>query len=251
MSLSGVTISDLHLALIKKVLAYPAVDSLLLSDDDILDYCVYPSLQKYFVKFPIKAEQVGAINGEQFIAFPDAYTFGVLDARVVDMGLLPGSGTSFWDLIMIQTTTSVGSSTKGIGAYGVKGYNPSGLLYQRDVERQKFKSQQNNYTTVKSRVDLENRRLIVYSSTTGALNVTWAKFSNNFDAVSMERRDDVIKLCQAELLDHIADSASILSDTGLEITINIEALRTRATDLKDKVAEAWSSIHDIVFLHSV
>jgi hypothetical protein len=249
--MSIVNIDSMWLAQVKKVLAFPAVDELLLTDDDIKDLCIFPILQKYFTKFPIKEEQQLSINGELAIPFPDTYTFGVLDARVVDLGLLPGSGTSFWDLVMFQTTTSVGSSMRGTGAYGVKGYNPSGLLYQRDIERQKYKSQQNNYATVKSRVDFENRQLIVYSSITGALNITWAKYSNNFNDVRFERRDDVIKLCQAELLDHLADTASILSDSGLEITINIDQLKSRATELKDKVEERWSQINDIIWLHSV
>lgn len=249
--MSNIIIEDSYLNLIKRVIAYPAVDSLLLSDDEILDLCVMPSLQRYFTKFPIKEEYIAAINGEQFIAFPDEFTFGCLDARVVDLGLLPGSGTSFWDLIMFQNTTSVGSSMKGVGAYGVKGYNPSGLLYQRDVERQKFKSQQNNYTTVKTRVDLVNKRLIVYSSITGALNITWAKYSNDFGDVSYERKLDVVKLCQAELLDQLIDSASILSDSGLEITINIDKLGERSTKLKEEVNDAWSQIPDSIWIHAV
>jgi hypothetical protein len=122
-------------------------------------------------------------------------------------------------------------------------------MQQRDMERYRFKSQQNIYTTIKSRVDTENRRLIVYSSITGALNITWAKYSNDFATVKFERRDDVIKLCQAELLDHLSDSASILSDSGLEININIESLKARATDLKDKIEEKWSQIPDISFIH--
>lgn len=249
--MSVVTIDTVWLNQIKKVVASPMIDELLLTDEQIKDLIIFPVLQRYFTKFPIKQEYQASINGEQIIPFPDEYVFGVLDCRVVDIGLLPGSGTSFWDLVMFQATTPVGLSSKGTGAYGVKGYNPSGLLYQRDIERQKYKSQQNNYATVKSRVDFENRQLIVYSSITGALNITWAKYSNNFNDVRFERRDDVIKLCQAELLDHLADTASILSDSGLEITINIDQLKSRATELKDKVEERWSQINDIIWLHSV
>jgi hypothetical protein len=244
-----VSIDSKYLMLIKRIIAAPMIDVLLLEDDQIKDLIIFPVLQKYFAKFPLKEEQELSINGELKIPFPDEFTFGVLDCRVVDIGLLPGSGTSFWDLVMFQNTTSMGSSMKGTGAYGVNGYNPSGLLYQRDIERQKFKSQQNLYTTIKSRVDYENKQLIVYSSITGALNITWAKYSNNFDSVMYERRDDVIKLCQAELLDHLVDAASILSDSGLEVNINIDALRTRSEDLKNKVEEKWMQIQDIIFLH--
>jgi hypothetical protein len=246
--MSVVTIDSVWLNQIKKIIAAPMVDSLLLSDEEIKDLIIFPVLQKYFTKFPIKEELQMSINGEMFIPFPDEYTFGVLDCRVVDIGLLPGSGTGFWDLVLFTNTNSMSSSMKGSGAYG---YNPSGLLYQRDVERQQYKSQQNQYTTIKSRVDITNKRLIVYSSMTGSLNITWAKYSNNFDSVMFERRDDVIKLCQAELLDHLIDAASILSDSGLEISINIDKLGERSEKLKEYVKERWDAVQEIIFLHSV
>jgi hypothetical protein len=249
--MSVVTIDTVWLNQIKKVVASPMIDELLLTDEQIKDLIIFPVLQRYFTKFPIKQEYQASINGEQIIPFPDEYVFGVLDCRVVDIGLLPGSGTSFWDLVMFQATTPVGLSSKGTGAYGVKGYNPSGLLYQRDAERQKFKSQQNQYTTIKSRVDIENKQLIVYSSVTGALNITWAKYSNNFNAVMFERRNDVIKLCQAELLDQLIDAASILSDSGLEVQINTDKLSERSNKLKEEVKEDWLQIPDTIYLHAV
>lgn len=249
--MSVVMIDTIWLNQIKKVIASPMIDELLLTDEQIKDLIIFPVLQKYFTKFPIREELQTSINGEMFVPFPDEYTFGVLDCRVVDIGLLPGSGTSFWDLVLFTNTNSMSSSMRSAGAYGLNGYNPSGLLYQRDTERQKFKSQQNQYTTIKSRVDIANKRLIVYSSMTGALNITWAKYSDNFDAVMFERRDDVIKLCQAELLDHLIDAASILSDSGLEITINIDKLSERSSKLKEDVQEKWNSVQDIIFLHAV
>ena len=247
--MSDILIEDNYLGLIKKVIASPMVESLLLDDEEIKDLIIFPVLQKYFTKFPLREEYQTSINGEMSVAFPDDYTFGVLDARVVDIGLLPGSGTSFWDLVMFQMSTSNTATIKGVGAYGVKGYNPSQLMQQRDMERYRFKSQQNMYTTIKTRVDLENRRLIVYSSITGALNITWAKYSNDFSTVKFERRDDVIKLCQAELLDHLIDSASILSDSGLEININIEKLSERSSKLKEDIQTKWDAIPDISFIH--
>ena len=249
--MSDILIEDNYLNLIKKVIAAPMVDSLLLDDEEIKDLCIFPVLQRYFTKFPIREEYTASINGETFVVFPDDYTFGVLDARVVDIGLLPGSGTSFWDLVMFQMSTSTTATIKGVGAYGVKGYNPSQLMQQRDMERYRFKSQQNMYTTIKTRVDIENRKLIVYSSITGALNVTWAKYSNDFADVKFERRDDVIKLCQAEVLDHLSDSASILVDSGLEININIEKLSERASKLKEDIQTKWDAIPDNIFVHMV
>jgi hypothetical protein len=180
----SITIDIKYLNQIKKVLAFPGVDELLLNDTQVKELIISPVLEQYFTKFPRRAEETRQINGEVFIPFPDDQTFGVLDCRVTDIGMVGGTGGSFWDIIAFQT--SGGSiSVNGTGAYGRKNYNPSGLLYQKDMQRQKFKSQQNTYTTIKSRVDIDNRQLICYTSISGQLNITWAKYSENFADVRL------------------------------------------------------------------
>lgn len=246
----SITIDNKYLNQIKKVLAFPGVNELLLNDTQVKELIISPVLEQYFTKFPRRAEETRQINGEVFIPFPDVQTFGVLDCRVTDIGMVGGTGGSFWDIIAFQT--SGGSiSVNGTGAYGRKNYNPSGLMYQKDMQRQKFKSQQNTYTTIKSRVDIDNRQLICYTSVSGQLNITWAKYSENFADVRFERRNDVVKLCQAELLHHLADSASILADSGLEVTINTDALKSRADELRDGIWERWDEEKDIILHHSV
>ena len=112
--MSDILIEDNYLGLIKKVIASPMVESLLLDDEEIKDLIIFPVLQKYFTKFPLREEYQTSINGEMSVTFPDDYTFGVLDARVVDIGLLPGSGTSFWDLVMFQMSTATTATIKGV-----------------------------------------------------------------------------------------------------------------------------------------
>jgi hypothetical protein len=247
--MSIVSIDSQWLNLIKSVLAYPNVDELLLTDDQIKDYAIYPSLQKYFKKFPIVIEQSQSIIGETNIDFPDDYTYGVVDARIVDVGLIGGVGGSFWDVVAFQSYNNSYIASKTSGAYGKKGYNPSGLIYQRDVQRQTLKSQQNLYTTLKTRVDYANKRLIAYSSITGTLNISWAKYSDDFDDVQYEYRMDVIKLAQAELMLHLANSAAILVDSALDVTINVDHLKQSATDMFAEVKEDWDQIPTIILLH--
>jgi len=246
-----ITITTQELNQVKRVLAFPGVENLLLSDDQIMDYAVFPSMRKYFVKFPIVIEQSQSIIGETIIAFPDDNTFGVVDVRTVDVGLIGGVGGSFWDVVSYQSYNNSYISSKTTGAYGKKGYNPSGLIYQRDVQRQTMKSQQNQYATIKSRVDYPNKRLIAYSSITGTLNISWAKFSDDFDDVKYEYKEDVIKLSQAELMLHLANSAAILVDTGLEVTINTDYLKSSAAEIFTDVAERWAQIPDMILLHQV
>jgi hypothetical protein len=249
--MSTVIIDSQWLGLIKSVLAFPSVDNLLLSDDQIKDYAVFPSLQKYFNKFPIVVEQTQSIVSETFIPFPDDYTFGIVDARTVDVGLIGGVGGSFWDVVAFQSYNNSYIASKTSGAYGKKGYNPSGLVYQRDVQRQTLKSQQNQYVTIKSRVDYPNRQVIAYSSITGTLNISWAKYSDDFDDVQYEYKMDVVKLAQAELMLHLANSSAILVDSNLEVSINIDHLKQSATDMFNEVKERWDAIPTILLLHAV
>lgn len=244
-----IIIHEQYFNLIKAVIGYPDVDSLLLTDEQIKSFALFPSMQKYFNKFPIRVEQTQSINGETTIAFPDDYTFGVLDARTVDVGLIGGVGGSFWDVVAFQSYNNNYTTSKTTGAYGKKGYNPSGLIYQRDVERQTLKSRQNMYATLKTRVDYTNKQLIAYSSITGTLNITWAKYSNDFNDIQYEYKMDVIKLAQAEVMLHLANSAAMLVDSSLEVSINVDHLKQSATDIFSEIKEKWDAIPDIILLH--
>jgi len=246
----AITISDDNMALIKSVLAWPEAENLLLDDELIKTICIKPALTRYFTKFPIQEEVQVAIVEEAIIPFPDEYTYGVLDARVVDTGLAIGTGTSFWDIVTYQNMG--GASRTTAGAWGIKGYNPSNIVQQRDIQRQAMKSYQNQYATIKCHVQEELRRVVMYSSIQGKANIIWAKWSDNFETgVKYARKMDVIDLARANLLYHLADTTSILQDSALETTINSEALKTRAGELETKVFELWNSFQDIVMIHSV
>ena len=248
----AILIQPQHLEMIKSVISYPVVDELLLSDEQIIQFAVYPAMWEYFKKFPIKQNVQTSIGGssESIFPFPDENTFGVLDARVTDAGIVTGTGTSFWDMVYFQQLSGGTLMGNGSGAYGIKGYNPSNMIQTRDMQRAAYKSYQNTYMTLRYTVDEENRQLKVYSTVVGYLNITWAKFSDNFDAVKYARRFDVIKLAQANLLNHFADTFSILSDSALDMSINTEALKSRAQELKTEVKELWDSFPDIIFLHA-
>lgn len=246
-----VIIHERYLNQVKKVLAFPSVDTLLLSNEQIKEYAVWPAMQKYFKKFPIITEATQSINGEATINFPSIYTYGVVDARVVDIGLVGGTGGSFWDVLAFQSYNNSYIASKTSGAYGKKGYNPSGLIYQRDVQRQTLKSQQNQYVTLKTRIDYPNRQLKAYSSITGTLNISWASYSNDFSDIRYEYLDDVIKLSQAELMLHLANTSAILTDSALEVSINIDYLNSNAKEIISEVTEKWNSIPDICLLHAV
>lgn len=250
-SFSTIVITAEDLNQIKKIFAYPTIDSSdtpLLTDDNVKEYCVKPALHKYFMKFPIRVDYSASINGQMSIDFPDVYTFGVLDCRVVDTGTTVGTGSSFWDVVAFQ---SIGGATYRGGQYGRPYYNPNGLFQQRTLQRFAIKSLQNLNTTLKYQVDLPNRKLIAYSNVSGTLNVSWAKLSYDFSAIKAERKFDVIKLAQSEFLYYIVDHFSVINDTNLEININIDALKTRAQELKEEVDNRWMEIPDVIVLRAV
>jgi len=246
-----VLIEDIWLRQVKKVLAFPDVKNLLLDDAQIIEFCVFPAMLRYFERFPKEETYVCPINGELSLPYPDEYTFGALDIRAVDVGQVsPGAGGTFWDIIAYQLM-GTGNVIKGTGAYGKRGYNPSNTLEQRQMEMQRARSYQNTFVTIKAKDYPSLKKITAYTSVSSLLNVTWAKYSLNFDDVLFQFRNDVIGLSQANLLLHLADTSGIMSDTNLETTINADALKTRATEIQEKVEEKWLAYPTVLVIHSV
>ena len=248
-SQSSIVISDDWLAQVKKVIAFPKVDELFLSDDEIKSYAIFPAMQEYFTKFPIKIPYTCPISDEIQVPFPDEFTLGVTHVAFTDTGLAVGTGTSFWDLVAFQSLGGT-AGAQGAGSFGRRGYNPNSLYQERLLERMAIKSYQATYMTTKWYLDRQNRLLIAYASSAGTLAVTWAQMSNSFDNdVLYTRKLDVVQLAQANLLDHLADISGMIVDSALDTQINVTDIRTRATDLREKITTKWNDIPDILMIH--
>jgi len=244
-SQTDVQITDSDMQQIKKVIAYPAADNLLLTDTQIRSLIIRPELDRYFIKFPIKVSQEYSINtnAETSIAFPDVQTFGVTDVKVVGKDKINSTGTGFWDLVAFN---QIGLNTRYSGMYGVKGYNPS-FMRQMNIQKRFEIATQSNLGTVASRIDFPNKILYVYSNLPGKINVTWAKKSNNFDDILFERKWDVISLAQAGILDHMADTAGMV-ENGSEVNIAVADLKARAAELRSNILDMWKEIPDTMVL---
>lgn len=248
-SIHTISMSSDWLNQVKKVIAFPKVDSLFLSDDEIKSFAVFPAIHEYFTKFPIKVPYSIPVSEEIHVPFPDEFTLGVTHVAFVDTGLAVGTGTSFWDLVAFQSLGGAAGS-QGAGSFGKRGYNPNSLYQERLLQRIAIKSYQNTYMTTKWRIDHNTKELIAYASSAGTLAVTWAKYSNDFDRdVRYTRKLDVIQLAQANLLDHLADVSYLLTDSALDQQINTTDLRARALDLREKVMTLWMDSTDMVLLH--
>jgi hypothetical protein len=246
--LSDITITDDWIQQIKKVLAYPDVNEILLADDQIRSLCVRQALHQYFVKFPKKVWNEYDATNETIIDFPDAYTFGILDCRVLGKGYAGTSGGSFWDMVM-WNQTGYGSNFKNMYGSNVKGYNPNSLRQTRFIDQQ-VNNTLINQGTFKYRVDQILRKVYIYSSISAKCNVTWAKHSANFDDVLFQFQWDVVKLSQGYLLLHLADTAGIIDDTVLEAKIDIAGLKERGKELISEITEKWLEYPDpIAIIH--
>ncbi len=242
-----VIISDAWMYQIKKVLAYPKVLNIILNDLEIRTLCLYPAMREYFTKFPIKNAQQYSIDGELELSFPDIYTFGITYCSVVGKGETLGASSSFWDIVRFQQYgLGNGLGARGRGSYGTP-YNFNQMRQNLHMQRQTQKSIE-NLATFKYRIDLPDKKLIAYSSARGEIVVYWAKWSDTFDDIKYERQFDVIKLAQANLLYHLADTGDIIEDTGAEQSLNTDALKSRAEELQNEVREKWLEFPDILVL---
>jgi hypothetical protein len=244
-----IIISNTNLNLIKSKLAYPLADDLLLDDDGIKTYCVYPALLEYFRKFPIKVEYTENIASTttSTIDFPDDLTFGATDARVNDkFSTTTTSSSSFWELVNYQRYNTGFNKRK----YGIEGYNPSGLKQANFTSYQAHQAETKYHQIIRVRVDTDTREVTVYSNISGLIYIEWAKYSLNFSKVKFQQTMNVIKLCQSYLLNHMADTANIVSDSGLDININADELKTKAEELRDEVTTEWEQYTDIVLIRT-
>ena len=247
----SITINEDDFSIIKSVLAYPSTDNLLLDDPEIKNLCIRPALRKYFTKFPIKHYETRDITSDTTLAINliDTYIYGVLDVRIVGKNTVAGSGSAFWDIVKYQNLTS---PFKVSGMYGKQGYNPNSLLQQNILRKQTIASLQNTFDTVKYWIDTENSVLNIYSSVTGKLDITWAKYSDNFDTgVLYNHKEDVIKLSQANLLLQFVDTTSMITDSSQESTINTDTLKTRAQELMEAVEKKWTEYPDVIVMRLV
>jgi hypothetical protein len=246
---TNITINSGWLNQVKKVTAYPKLANFSLTDDEIKEYAVFPAMTRYFIKFPLKSKVEYAANSDSSLTveFPDDYTFGLLDCRVVNSGMIGGTGNSFWDIVAFQQYGVAGNAT----IYNKRGYNPNQLYQQRYDARYALKSQINALATNKFNINVEDRKVIIYTSTTGMINLTWAKYSNSFEDIRYQRKFDVIQLAQAELLDHMADIFGLITDGTLDVDINVADIRTRAKELREEILEKWNNFPNMILLKGV
>lgn len=232
---------------IRKVLAYPEVDEILLTPAQIKEFCVIPALLRYFTKFPIKKKDQIAVQQAGTINFPDyseqkQEVIGVTDLRFVNKDY-PYGNSDLWAIVRYQQQ---GAAMRGVGGYGTR-YDFGGNSASLIAQQQKYDSLQ-NLNSYNADIRWDERKIYYYSSVASALHIEWALSSLNFDHVRPQWRLDVIQLAQAELLWHLGRTTGIIEDTNLDQKVLSSELNAQAKELFDAVMEKWGEIPDPIMV---
>ena len=235
-----INITTPYLNQIKVALAYPDVNNLLLEDDQIKEFAVYPAMYAYFKKFPkLEYFEETLSTTESEYPFPDDETFGALQVRTVDKGYSGSSGGSypFWETYFFNKSTASYKRSN----YGTS-YDFGGMGRSYIAQRQLRDSYIEDLSNLRHDIDTDNRKVIVYSSIYAKILIVWAKNSNNFSDVKFEYQRDVIDLAQAYLLQHVADVTGIVSNSATELTIDTSGLKAKAEERFTRIREKWEQI---------
>lgn len=240
----AVSITNDDLVQIKKYLGYPQVNEILLTDDDIKNLCILPSLWEYFSRFPIHSPQeIKGTISEILLDFPDEYTFSVLNIQVLQKGNFTEQN-NVMNLLSTQAMLNTGVA-QGFKVYSTKRrFNPSGLFQQRYKERYLASTLQNK-SNVRYDIFPEDRKVRVYMQNQGTLLINWAKWSDDFSMVRFERKQDVIKLSASKLMRHFVDLTNMKPAIGDSIDLDYGKIAERADKLETEVMEKWINFPNI------
>ena len=129
------------------------------------------------------------------------------------------------------------------GSYGIWGFNPGFKRQMTSFKKQAIASRANE-ATLDIRVDEVNRKVTLFTNISGKANVTWAKSSENFDNIKYVYINDVIKLAQSYLKEHLADTTGIITK-NLEVDIDSDKLKSEALEMRREIMEKWAEIPSI------
>ena len=228
---------------ILKAVGYPVVKEkdLEYTKDEIIELIIEPIVETYYIWFPyrkIESKQVGV--GDFCFEFPSKDVFGVEDIRFSPH--MNGYG---------KTNSPFVNAIN----YNVETYNQYGTRFDYGVEAASFmedsydRTKLNNLRAVRFDIDSNARTVRGYSNDVGEIIITWKLMSYDFANIPIERRKEVIELCQAELMRSVATIRGQIDD-GSGTTLNTDDLMSRADALEEKVWAHWHAISKVVILRN-
>lgn len=243
---STLTISDDLYHRILTVIGYPVIDAtdLSLTDDQVKDLIILPVLtDTYFLLFPIKELYQATVTANFSYAFPDAQTFGVVDARVNTRpydGSAKTANPIINDLIITQ-----GPGGRSMKKFGTD--NDYGFTAVKILERMERDAVVQNEKAVKIIVNHEDRVVEGYTNTYGNISITWAKYSEDFGDVQFRFRADAIKLAQARLMEYVGLLREQSVD-DLPTQLDGADFLQKADTYKDEVMDKWNAHTKVIML---
>lgn len=238
----NISIEPQWLAQVKSIIGYPNLDGFVVTDDQIKEFCIFPAMYQYFLKFPKEQREQYSVSGHLEIDFPDLFVYGIMDIRFVNKGYMDRKHLSIFDFLVYKNMYM----PMQWGTYGSP-YDFNGMGKNPVLSRELFNTLK-NYSNFNYQIDQHNRKLIVNSDRSVELYVSWAKYSLLFDDVLYEFKLDVIRLAQAYLLLYIVDSFQLIQDENLSRRVNTDSLKSRADDIMNKILEKWDSMSYPIFI---
>jgi hypothetical protein len=202
----------------------------------IKEMLISQAVLDYYRWFPIESYTTVEVATTFEIPFPSPEVFSVKDLRIATRkGGAQITGNAFVDERMIQST----GGKYGRGMYGTRnGYGFETAMISRRAEVQ---STIDSNKAFKWRV-LENQKKITgFTNVVGTVEIVWAAWSEDWQYVAFSRQNDVIKLCQAKILDYFGRLRQQQSVPDAPVELNGEVLIERAKELNEEVYNKWKS----------
>jgi len=208
-----------------------------LNEDQIKNNLIAPVFKEYFRWFPIEDYTNITVSQNFEIDFPDASTFSVKDVRLSTKTLQYAPTTNpFVNQCFIRNATG----SYGYGMYGTRNnYGFTRSQIYRDIEMQSYIDKAK---TFKWRVLKNQRKIVGYSNIEGAVEITWAKLSDDWDYIAFEQQQDVIDLCQGKLLKYFGHLRKQSENPNVPIELNGDDMIEQGKELEDKVYEKWHNM---------
>jgi len=232
----NIEIEHQWLSQIKAIIGYPNLDNFVVSDEQIKEFAIFPAMYQYFLRFPIEHREQKSVSGHTELNFPDFFTFGIVEIRVVNKGYLNKSNLGPLDFMIYKNMYQPFQW----GSYG-SNYDFNGMSKLPIYTRELYNTLK-NYANFNYSVDYHNRKVIVNTDRAMDLYISWAKYSLNFNDILYEFKMDVIRLAQSFLLLYLSDTFSIITDENLSRRVNVESLKSRAEDMQTKIMEKWDAL---------
>ena len=235
-----IEIDDQYYYEILSELGYPFVQEtdLEFSREEIETYFILPAMREYFRWYPLQDQKSYSVSGVFSIDFPDLFTFGITDARVNSQ--VSGSGATGNPLI-----NEIVYSHSNVGRYGTR-YDYD-LTQAKIIERMETQSFSNYSKAVNIKVDRKNRVVSGYSTMSGELMITWAKWDSEFGAIPFNHIDEVEKLAKAKVLRGFGMLRGQQA-SNTEIEFNYQDFLDRAKDLEEEVIPKWKAHTKVVVM---